>query len=537
MPSKSIIIPEILEIIFSYLYYPVFYPKFLLSCALVSRSWSNLALPILWNKPFVYDRRGNNHVKQIQQFRTCLSFLPNQFLKQVGLEQYVNKSLKINYNYLSFIKELCHLKLYEACLNFCKDKINDDQIMCRSNHPSKAILQTKILPILTQLYHLIILKYDARIKYFEFSIPFKESCLCDYIPVNYFIFSHHVVSKYFFTSLRSFKCNGRYNFPYEKLFKEVMKHSKNIKHITIENFELVEGNLESLKDLIISQKKLQNIELEFLIKRDFSELFDALNENQNLLRVRISFCSFKKALPIKILSSCKNLKELSIESSEIGYEECHKDFNPFESLKSFKIVKSKLPKEIFDYIFSPNSNLEQIIIKEMDLLNNYPNIIPSICLNCHQLKILKMGFTEKTFEKLLEILKYCINLQELIIYDELCEIEDMYTFNLTDINHLSTGEVFKRLGKLISRNLKKLHFSSFYHCFEYDFKEFLISCKINGCLEYLSINVCGDKSKILRMLENYSKGINKGLIIKQWDTRNYDGNNERFNQIIIVKFN
>src|SRR6266540_6282214 len=182
MTSKITMIPEILEIIFSYLYYPVFYPKSLLSCALVSRSWSNYALSFLWYQPFVYDKRENIQMKQIQQFRTLISFLPNQLLKQVELENHLNESIKFNYcDYLSFIKELHYLKLYEACLEFCKNEmtLKGDEIQeCGSNHPSKPFLQNKILPILNELYNLIILKYDARIKTFAFSIPIKGNCFC-----------------------------------------------------------------------------------------------------------------------------------------------------------------------------------------------------------------------------------------------------------------------------------------------------------------------------------------------------------------------
>jgi len=480
-------------------------------------------------------------MKQIQQFRTLISFLPNQLLKQVELENHLNESIKFNYcDYLSFIKELHYLKLYEACLEFCKNEmtLKGDEIQeCGSNHPSKPFLQNKILPILNELYNLIILKYDARIKTFAFSIPIKGNCFCDYIPPHYFKFPHpksHAVSDNPFTSLQSFKCNGRYDYPYEKLFKGLTKYSKNIKEITLESFEFLEGNLESLKELIVSQKGLQKLELGFLIKRNFSDLFDGLNENSNLQKVRISYCNFNKILPIKILSSCKNLKELNIESSEIGCEQDSLDeINPFVTLNSLKIFKSKLQKEIFNYIISRNSNLEQIIIKGMDLLSKYSNLIPLICRNCRGLKILEIGLTEKSLEKILEVLKYCIDLQELIIHDEQYEIEDLYNFSSKTIDHLSTSQVFRKLGKMISYNLKKLHFTSFYYFFEDDFKEFLINCKINGCLlENLSINICGNKLKIIRMLENYSED----LIINQWDTKNYDGKGEKFNHIITVKF-
>ncbi|RIA92005.1 hypothetical protein C1645_821248 [Glomus cerebriforme] len=547
-----IVIPEILEMIFYHLYYPIFHPNFLLSCALVSRSWSSNALSFLWRKPFVHNKGENIRVKQIQQFRIFLSFLPDQLLNQVGLKNYSNKQKKFNYNYLSYIKELYYIKLYESCLEFWEDEIiMRDEIDCRnmeeyqtfectSNHPSEYFLQEKILPLINELYNLIILKYEAKIKYFEFSIP-KKICSCNYIPTNYFKISQNFSSECF-SALQSFKCNGRYNYPYKNLFKELIKYSKNIMEIKFENFELLEENLDYMKKLIYSQKRLRNIEFEFLIKQDFSNLFDSLNEKKNLQYIKIFYCSFNKLFPIKILSLCKNLKKLSIESSEIGYDDdlIHYEINPFTKLKSLKIIKSKLFKDVFNQLFSQGSNLERIIIREMDLLNKYSNIIPLICLNCHQLKFLKIGLTEKTFIYLLDILENCNKLQNLIIYDEHYEIENddymnIFSSNLI-IDHLSFGQVFRRMGKLINHNLKKLYFTSFYYFSEDEFDEFLINCKINGILKYLSINICGDKENILTLLKNYSNAINKNLIIKKWETKNYDGKKERFYHIFVVEF-
>ena len=182
------------------------------------------------------------------------------------------------------------------------------------------------------------------------------------------------------------------------------------------------------------------------------------------------------------------------------------------------------------------TNLEQIMIREMNLLTKYSNIIPLICLNCHQLRYFKIGLKERIFEKLLEILENCNNLRELTVYYEHYEIEnDYYDFNGI-MDYLSVGQVLRRMGKLIFYNLKSLNIASFYYFSEDEFKEFLTNCKINGDLRYLSINICGDKVNVMRLLENYSKEINKNLIIKQWDTKNYDGMKERFHQIFIVEF-
>ncbi|GBB90244.1 hypothetical protein RclHR1_17120003 [Rhizophagus clarus] len=600
-----IVIPEILEMIFSYLYYPVFYPKVLLSCALVSKSWSNIALSFLWSKPFVYHDEENLHIKQVQQFRIFLSFLPDQLLSQVGLKNYSsNKRRNLNYNYLSFIKELYYLKLYEACLEFWKDEINmnndmDYKIMEKyhqeisectlctlctnsnsSYHPSKYFLKTKILPIIIELFNLILLKYDAKLKYFEFSLP-KGKCFCDFIPLNYFTISSNL-SFDTFSALQSFKCNGRYNFPYKKLFLELINYSKNIKEIKLENFDFLDENLDCIKKLIVSQKRLRNLELDFLIKQDFSDLFVSLKGNSNLHYVKISYCLFTKILPIKILSSCNNLKELIIESSEINEIEMndsivpigsihdssidssidsigskyssidysigsinnssinsHKIY-PFTTLKSFKLIKSILPKNIFYYIFSSGSNLERLIIKEMDLLIKYSNIIPLIYSNCNQLKFLEIGLTENTFEKILEILKNCNKLQELIIYDE-HDDENNYYYNnnyysYISIDHLSPGKVFVNMGKLISINLKKLIITTYYYFSVNEFKEFLFNYKINGNLKHLSINICGDKLSTLNLLKDYSNEINKNLIIKQWNTKNYDGMKVKFHQLFSVEF-
>ena len=53
---------------------------------------------------------------------------------------------------------------------------------------------------------------------------------------------------------------------------------------------------------------------------------------------------------------------------------------------------------------------------------------------------------------------------------------------------------------------------------------------------YLNINICGDKMNVMNLLKNYSKEIGKNLIIDQWETRNYDGQKERFHQIFTVQF-
>ncbi|CAB4405855.1 unnamed protein product [Rhizophagus irregularis] len=559
-----IVIPEILEIIFSYLYYPVFYPKFLLSCALVSRSWSYNALPFLWE--FHY----------LKLYEACLEFW----------------KVEINNNENDEIDEIDYKIFEEIPENFTLCTLCTTNNNSNPNHPSKYFIKSKILPIIIELFNLII--YNSNIKYFDFSIP-KKKCFCDYIPLNYFTItstsSSPSSSNLSFSNLQSFKCNGRYNFPYKKLFIELIKSCKNILEIKLENFELIDDNLDCLKKLLVSQRKLRNLELNFLIKQDFSDLFLSLKGHSNLNYVKISYCLFNKILPIKILSSCNNLEELIIESSEIEENDSIEDtvdsvdsvdsyesidsigsniininnnynnnnyynininnnninsinsiesINPigsinsigtnsihsFTKLKSLKIIKSILPKNIFNQIFSNESNLEKIIIKDMDLLINYSNIIPLIYLNCNQLKFLEISLSEYTFEKILKILENCNKLKELIIYDEINNNNNDY-YNVISIDHLTIGQVFKRMGNLISNNLKKLFITSYYYFTEDEFKDFLFNYynnhNNNGNLKQLSINICGDKLNTLNLLKDYSNEINKNLIIKQWDTKNYDG--------------
>ncbi|GBC24153.2 hypothetical protein GLOIN_2v1496022 [Rhizophagus irregularis DAOM 181602=DAOM 197198] len=203
--------------------------------------------------------------------------------------------------------------------------------------------------------------------------------------------------------------------------------------IKLENFELIDDNLDCLKKLLVSQRKLRNLELNFLIKQDFSDLFLSLKGHSNLNYVKISYCLFNKILPIKILSSCNNLEELIIESSEI----------------------------------EENDSIEDTV----DSVDSYESI--------------------------------------------------------DSIDHLTIGQVFKRMGNLISNNLKKLFITSYYYFTEDEFKDFLFNYynnhNNNGNLKQLSINICGDKLNTLNLLKDYSNEINKNLIIKQWDTKNYDG--------------
>ncbi|CAB5396192.1 unnamed protein product [Rhizophagus irregularis] len=456
----------------------IFYPKFLLSCALVSRSWSYNALPFLWK--FHY----------LKLYEACLEFW----------------KVEINNNEIDEIDEIDYKIFEEIPENFTLCTLCTTNNNSNPNHPSKYFIKSKILPIIIELFNLII--YNSNIKYFDFSIP-KKKCFCDYIPLNYFTItsspSSPSSSNLSFSNLQSFKCNGRYNFPYKKLFIELIKSCKNILEIKLENFELIDDNLDCLKKLLVSQRKLRNLELNFLIKQDFSDLFLSLKGHSNLNYVKISYCLFNKILPIKILSSCNNLEELIIESSEIEENDSIEDtvdsvdsyesidsigsniininnnynndncynininnininsinsidlidyyINPigsinsigtnsihsFTKLKSLKIIKSILPKNIFNQIFSNESNLEKIIIKDMDLLINYSNIIPLIYLNYH----------------------------------------------------LTIGQVFKRMGNLISNNLKKLFITSYYYFTEDEFKDFLFNYynnhNNNGNLKQLKI--------------------------------------------------
>ncbi|POG82543.1 hypothetical protein GLOIN_2v1496022 [Rhizophagus irregularis DAOM 181602=DAOM 197198] len=96
------------------------------------------------------------------------------------------------------------------------------------------------------------------------------------------------------------------------------------------------------------------------------------------------------------------------------------------------------------------------------------------------------------------------------------------------------------MGNLISNNLKKLFITSYYYFTEDEFKDFLFNYynnhNNNGNLKQLSINICGDKLNTLNLLKDYSNEINKNLIIKQWDTKNYDGKKVRFHQLFSVEF-
>src|SRR5690242_12520261 len=107
MASKIFIglMPELMEIILNNLENDLYS---LYSCALVSRHWCKISIPILWQDPFssfLFDRKPSFISKYLSSLNEDDKFI----LKNHGINQEFSKTL---FNYARFLKvlDLFHLK-------------------------------------------------------------------------------------------------------------------------------------------------------------------------------------------------------------------------------------------------------------------------------------------------------------------------------------------------------------------------------------------------------------------------------------------
>ncbi|CAG8452039.1 9824_t:CDS:2 [Funneliformis caledonium] len=243
---------------------------------------------------------------------------------------------------------------------------------------------------------------------------------------------------------------------------ELSKTSRNISSMEIKKPQSHQ-NISQWVTLINSQRYLQKLKLEMFYSKYSSMIALAIpSQYHSLKEVELAYCKFYQASLLDELSSCPNLISLIIK--DCSFVEKSKIINHFVSLKSLYISKSQLPQEYFLAMLGQPSKLEKITLNLIDFFK-YPKIIPFICLNCSQLKVLEIVLVEETFEKLVSILENCQLLEEVSIWEKFDWIgHEFYDYHDSYFgNYMNPNLVIKKISNHLPRNLKKLHFSQLFN--------------------------------------------------------------------------
>ncbi|CAG8435434.1 984_t:CDS:2 [Funneliformis mosseae] len=217
--------------------------------------------------------------------------------------------------------------------------------------------------------------------------------------------------------------------------------------------------------------------------------------------------------------SCKCKTSRNISSMEIKKPQSHQNISQWVTLINSQRYLQKLKLEMFYSKYSsmialaiPSqyhslkeveltysmlgqpSKLEKITLNLIDFFK-YPKIIPFICLNCSQLKVLEIVLVEETFEKLVSILENCQLLEEVSIWEKFDWIgHEFYDYHDSYFgNYMNPNLVIKKISNHLPRNLKKLHFSQLFN-FTFEDIQYLIQNAPNTLQDLKFYAIVNDKN-------------------------------------------
>ncbi|KAF0547201.1 hypothetical protein F8M41_000773 [Gigaspora margarita] len=285
MPSKIFMgdMPELMENILDNLNNE-FYSLY--SCALVSRHWCKMSIPILWQNPFSFDHNS----LFISQYFSSLDENDSLVLKEYGINAIVTNTL---FNYARFLKVLNLLSLEKKVKKWI-------DIQAVNSKPSTS-----------SIYHTINFLFKLFVE--SGATLHKLDLYSDY-EINPEIFYSLGRNEPFFSRLQDLSlCLSDLNTENAiALLKILAKNATKIGALKIDKFysDYYEPQLlHAVICIIKSQEQLGQFSL--VGGEEFHGIISALeSQNNSLKEVTIKFCEC--STEFKVLMNCKNLETLRI---------------------------------------------------------------------------------------------------------------------------------------------------------------------------------------------------------------------------------
>ncbi|GBB99035.1 hypothetical protein RclHR1_00340026 [Rhizophagus clarus] len=435
----------------------------LCTCLLVSKTWCEIIIPILWRDPWKNLSKEN----ELSLSNLIISYLTNETKNRFHyfLNYFLpNSCQKPLYNYIIYCKHL----------NFEKIQSISDIIYKKSN---QSITRDKIFKLFinenTKFTHVYIpKKFNEQIHL----IPGAERC---------------------FSDIKFLSCNTNVG---DNVLDGLMTICNSIKELEI-TFNGYKDNFEIVR-LIESQKKLYDI---YLLKENLHyPIVTAVYKKDNYFLRCLENSVIKHSdtiqyfkiisLPIKTnLSSLVNLKILELE---FNYAVLDNLFLP-----SLQILRTKCVsvKSLTSFIENTSGTLVEIVIDET-VHNEIENerIIRAIYQNCPKLKYLKLLFRS---HNILEIEKLLINCEHL---------NELYIYNNTDIV-FNWDNLFRILAKSSPTCLFRF---KFYNCFVVPELESLKLFFDNWKGRHPMVLQFNQMSEVEKYYDKIEKYITEGIINK-----------------------
>ncbi|KAF0547194.1 hypothetical protein F8M41_000765 [Gigaspora margarita] len=291
MASKMFMgdMPELMENILNNLNNEIYS---LYSCALVSRHWCKMSIPILWQNPFSFDHDHNSLF--ISQYFSSLDENERLVLKDYGMNIQVTNAL---FNYARFLKVLNILNLEKKVKKWIDFQPANSK------------------PYTSSIYHIINFLFKL---FIESGATLHKLVLyfSDY-EINPEIFYSLGRNEQFFSQLQDLSLSLKPDFFIENataLLKILAKNATKISTLKLENFYSYYGPqlFHALICIIKSQQQLRRFSLTGLeFPKEFQGIISSLeNQKNSLQEVIIECCECNTEF--KVLKNCKNLEILRI---------------------------------------------------------------------------------------------------------------------------------------------------------------------------------------------------------------------------------
>ncbi|PKC75936.1 hypothetical protein RhiirA1_528316 [Rhizophagus irregularis] len=500
----------------------------LFSCILINRSWSELAIPILWSRPFENPMYGNN-INIFWTYISCLSIEKKQLLANKGIKLSDPKKKPL-FDYPKYLKGF-------DCLNF---QIALSQWVGKTGlHQNSKNLMDKLSPaelkykteLCNQLIGPYLLTHSKNLRHLKYDHDSTGLINILNLYSNNEIFQ--IFSKLETLELKDTIFHENWVSRAERFSQLASKLSlfnRNLQNISIlleigKKKQIQLRYCKPILDLIKYQYNLKYLKIcEFwnTWSNCCSDLFyDALESQSNSLTY-LSLTRFTQYhLLLPVLTKCKNLETLEFwtirEQDQDERELNREDFANLTSSKQQIFIKRLI---CYDHGDDPHflTLVRGIIIKmanrnlkELKFQNVTTELLDIINLYCSKISNLYLTIDNLTLDHFLPILSIFNN------------IEYLYLFEYRKIS--LTFELIVRIAKSIPKSLYYLDIT--FHLTPTMLKILFENC--SSRLKVLVLHIDGMDDKYLEAIINYAERY------KSLNTFNFDGNDIKFSRKVYKK--
>ncbi|RIB03058.1 hypothetical protein C2G38_2289256, partial [Gigaspora rosea] len=355
----------------------------LYSCALVSRHWCKMAVPILWQDPFSYNGSPLFISKYFSSLGEDEKFILKKYLEEFGINEKFSNTL---FDYARYLKVLDIWSLESKVRKWITFKLID----------SKLFYNTEMYHIINLLFKLFI---ESGATLHKLVLGFPQS-----LELKPEIFYTLGENKQFFSRIQHlilvFISENNIESA-TKLLKALAKSTTKISTIEIDYFDSdYELKIfQALKYVIKSQEQLRLFSLFGGYLSEFYAIISALESQKNSLQdVILDNCDFSDFnAEFEVFNNCKNLETLRIR---------HCATEPLKlidyKVSTLEVVESLIDTQSMTLIFEKSGILLQRLKLELDEeFQDEPLLLEalkSFCPNITYLNILGIGVSQQLVE-------------------------------------------------------------------------------------------------------------------------------------------